>query len=86
MIAKAWGWMCDPAYPERSWIGHTTAVLLLAIVFGVNVAIFFYFAREVEQAIVKHIAGEKQDWSDNLLDIVIPMFVLGVAAFVFGLK
>jgi hypothetical protein len=40
----------------------------------------------VEQAIEKHIRGEKQDWSDNLLDIVIPMFVLGVAAFAFGLK
>ena len=86
MIAKAWGWMCDPIYPERSWIGHTAAVLILAILFGVNVAVFFYFAREVEQAIEKHVKGEKQDWSDNLLDIVIPMFILGVAAFVFGLR
>lgn len=72
--AKAvWDWTCDPDHHWRSWVAHTVLLILMAAPFGVLPAVFFYAAREAEQALVKKIEGKPQDVRDNMLDIVVPM-------------
>jgi hypothetical protein len=79
-------WFEDPAHKWRSWIGHTLLVVAIAIPFTVPIGVFYYCAREAEQALTKWRLGLKQDPRDNLLDVVVMMLAVPLFMLVFGLR
>lgn len=84
-FARIWNWTCDPAHQWRSWMAHTVLVVLIAMPFGVQVAIAFYFLREVQDyAVHRWVDGLKTDWRDDICDFAFPAMGLGIMAAIFG--
>jgi hypothetical protein len=52
----------------------------------VPIGVFYYCAREAEQALTKWRLGLKQDPRDNLLDVVVMMLAVPLFMLVFGLR
>lgn len=80
ILSRVWDWTCDPAHQWRSHVAHILLALPIALLFGAHVAVFFYFAREVEQALDKVRAGQPVDIGDAIGDIAWLMLALAPVA------
>lgn len=81
-------WCEDPGHQWRSWVSHLVMVVAIAVPFTIELGVFYWFMREVEQTLkkIRESGWRSVDWRDAVMDVVVMMFGVPVFALLFGLR
>jgi len=63
----------------KTWVAHSVIASGLALIFGWQVAIGYYFLRECEQIFYNFVDKKHIKWFDGVMDVLTPATVVGLA-------